>query len=403
MKFLKTNLLILSLCLLVGCNSQNTQTDTTTSDPVITQTEETVEDIPEIEEEVVPIIPEDTVTTLVFGGDNLIHSMVYKNALTDDGSYDFTAIYEHISPYFSQADIGMINQETVVNDLYAPSTYPRFSTPIEMADNLMNNMGIDIITVANNHVFDVNADGLQNSLEHFRDSTDILTIGAYLNQEEFDDIRTITENDITFSFVGATELTNGLTISSSSELRLMLTGDEEKLLARIAKADEISDIVVVNVHWGYEYTNTPNTMQTELAVKLTDAGADIIIGHHPHVIQPIEYIETESGNTSLVAYSLGNLMSTQDEIPRIIGGLVEIQVTASYLDETNFETSISGCEFIPIITHYTSGRANLTSYPLSMYTDELASTHQLSVSSFGIDYINNYIANVISEEFYVAE
>ncbi|MFI3226466.1 MAG: CapA family protein [Clostridia bacterium] len=404
MKNIKIYLLAISIFILAGCSAQTVDAPEVDTDVTIVEGQEViVDEIEEVEPEIVepeiiePIIPEDQVTTLVFGGDNLIHSAVYRNAKTDDG-YDFTPLYENIAPYFRDADIAMINEETVINDLYAPATYPRFSTPIQMADNLID-MGIDIITVANNHVFDVNADGLQNSLEYFRDNTDILTVGAYLNQEEYDDIRLIEENGTTFSFVAATELTNGLSISSSSELVLMLTGNEEEFLSRIAKADEISDVVIVNVHWGYEYHNSPNDMQIDLAQKMTDAGADIIIGHHPHVIQPIEYVTTDAGNTSLVVYSLGNLISAQSEIPRMIGGLVEIEVTTSYSDEITYQASVSNCEFIPIVTHYTSGYNNLVSYPLSMYTDEILATHGLRTSSFTIEYINNYVSNIIDQQF----
>lgn len=366
-------LLILLIALgLVGCTS----------------VEEVIQD--EIIEEVIeePKIPEPEVTTLMFGGDNLIHSMIYKNALQSDGTYDFTSVYENISEYFIEADIAMINQETVINNAYAPSTYPQFSTPLEMEQALVG-IGIDIITVANNHVFDKGATGIENSLEYFRDNSPIQVVGAYLDEEDYSNIRTIEENDTVFSFIGATESTNGLYIKNS-DVVLQWSTDEEGLLARIEQAREISDVVVVNVHWGNEYVIEPTAIQKSLAVKMIDAGADIIIGHHPHVLQRAQTIVTEAGNEGFVAYSLGNLMSTQDAKPRVIGGLMDIEVT-KYYDKDEPYVEITKTELIPIITHYTYGRKNIQAIPLSSYTDEMAKTHALYDGNFSLKYINEHI------------
>lgn len=372
-------ILILSLILLTACNNQ------TSEENYKPQENAQIEEQPE---EQIEEIPESQTTSLIFGGDNLIHGAVYRNAKTSDG-YDFTYIYENLQTVFSQADIAMINQETVINDTFAPATYPMFSTPIQMADTLKY-LGIDIITVANNHVFDVGAKGIEDSLDYFSQNTDILTVGAYRNQQEFDEIRTIEVNDTIFSFIGATELTNGLSIKNSDVI-LLKTSDEQILLDRITKAEEISDVVIVNVHWGNEYQVNPNDMQENLALKMTDAGADIIVGHHPHVLQKMEEVVTESGNKALVAYSLGNLVSAQDKLPRMIGGLLDIEITKHY-DADQPYIEITNKELIPVITHFVSGFNKIKAYTLEQYTDEIAKTHALYQNNFGIEYIKEHVA-----------
>ena len=113
---------------------------------------------------------------------------------------------------------------------------------------------------------------------------------------------------------------------------------------RIRQAKEISDVCVVNIHWGNEYTHVPTERQRYLAGKLSEWGADLIIGHHPHVIQPIEYIEREDGSRTLVAYSLGNFISAQDSGARMIGGMLDVDIA---VDLETGKTEFNGCRFVP--------------------------------------------------------
>ena len=278
-----------------------------------------------------------------------------------------------------------------------PSGYPLFNTPQELAGCLAD-VGFDVANLANNHVLDQGASGLKSTLDLWDSIPSVLTTGAYQNEEDFDNIRTMEKNGITFAFLGMTELTNGLSLPDNTDLVVLRTQDEERVKAQIEKAKAISDIVVVNVHWGVEYTHKPTEYQYEYAQKLADWGADIILGHHPHVIQPIEWITRSDGTRALCAYSLGNFISTQETGATMIGGGLDVTVTKEYENNT---VSITSARFIPTVTHYERGKANVTIYPLDAYTDELAAKHGVHqhVSTFDLDYINQTVSSVIDEEF----
>lgn len=342
---------------------------------------------------------EPTSARLIGFGDDLIHTTIFKQAKAraTDGGYDFSYAYDNIKDVVQLADIASINQETVMAKDKAPSGYPLFNTPQPLAECLAN-VGFDVVNLANNHVMDQGESGLKSTLDLWDSIPSVLTTGAYQNEEDFENIRTIEKNGITFSFLGMTELTNGLSLPSDAELVLLRTQDEERVKAQIEKAKSISDVVVVNVHWGVEYTHKPTEYQYQYAQKLADWGADIILGHHAHVIQPVEWITRADGTRALCAYSLGNFISTQEMGATMIGGGLDVTVTKEYESNT---VSITSARFIPTVTHYEGGKANVRVYPLDQYTDELAAKHGIHQheSKFDLAYINQTVSSVINEEF----
>ena len=332
-------------------------------------------------------------------GDNLIHSSIYEQANKRAGGngYDYSYAYENVRDMFADADIASINQESIIAPAFGPSTYPLFNATPELGD-LMLELGFDVFNLANNHCLDMGEAGIFSSLDYWAERPGAVTTGVYRNQEDYDQIRTITAQDVVFSFVGITELTNGLSLPSGSEAIILLGSEEDKIQERIKKAKEISDVCVVNIHWGNEYTYTPTERQRELAAKMSEWGADIIIGHHPHVIQPIEYIDRPDGSRTLVAYSLGNFISAQDRGERMIGGMLDVDITKDFEQDA---VSITRCEFVPIITHYDRGFANNRLYPFSEYTEELAQSHGVRAYSpnFSREFILETVQNVIDAEF----
>ena len=345
-------------------------------------------------------IPEPTSARLIGFGDDLIHVSIFKQAKAraTNGGYDFSYAYEHVKNLVNLADIASINQETLMAKDREPSGYPLFNSPQDLAYCLAD-MGFDLVNVANNHVLDQRASGLQSTLELWNSIDSVQTTGAYLNKEDYSRIRSIEKNGITFGFIGMTELTNGLSLPNDTELVLLRTQNEEAVKARIEEAREKFDVVVVNVHWGVEYTFKPTEYQREFAQKLSDWGADIIIGHHPHVIQPVEWVErTDGSGKTLVVYSLGNFISTQEMGPTMIGGALDVTVEKEY---ENNAVSIKSARFIPLVTHYGYGKSDVRVYPLDEYTDELASKHGIHkhVKRFDINYINETVSSVIDEAF----
>ncbi len=331
-------------------------------------------------------------------GDNLIHAVIYNQAhrRAANGGYDFTYAYENIADTIAAADISIINQETIIDPEKAPSTYPCFNSPVELGEEMIR-IGFDVFNLANNHSLDKGQSGLRSAIGYW-DSKNVVHCGAYLDEEDYKTIPTNTVNDIKFAYVGLTEPTNGLSLPEGAQTILMLGADEARIEARVKAASEISDMVIVNIHWGVEYTHTPTDRQRELAQKLADWGADIIVGTHPHVIQPVEYVKSADGRDVLVIYSLGNFISAQDRGPRMLGGMMHITVTKDYETE---KTTVTKAKFTGVVTHYDAGFSNVRVYNLSDYTPELANKHGVrsTTPSFSLEYLNSIVTDVIDEKF----
>lgn len=344
-----------------------------------------------------PILPDSTVH-FVAAGDNLIHSNIYEQAaarsVSDD--YDFDFPYENIEDIIKSSDIAFINQETIINSIYKPSSYPAFSTPIEMGDKLIS-LGFNVITHSNNHVLDKGAKGANSCLDYWQDKP-VTVIGLYRNQQDMENIKTITKNGITFSFIGITEHTNGIPFPKNSDLKIIYTKDEETIQHLIKKAKTLSDVVVVCPHWGEENSNNINDKQIELAKKLTSWGADIILGTHPHVLQKIDTVTSENGNKSVVYYSLGNFISAQNVGNNLIGGIADFDVIKN---NNTGKIRVENIKLIPVITHYTGSYNNIKIYPYSMYNDTLCNAHGVrrKTPNFSIDYIDNILKKYIGEEY----
>lgn len=346
-----------------------------------------------------PKVPDPVTVRLLGVGDNLIHEGIYNQAHKRAGGvgYDFNYAYKEMEDIVSSADIASINQETMMASIFAPSSYPMFNSPQELGKHMVN-IGFDVFNQANNHSIDKGAKGILSTLDFWASQPAAKVTGVYRNQQDAEKIRTVERNGVVFSFLGMTELTNGLNLPKDTDIVLERTADEARIQAKIEQAKTISDVVVVNVHWGVEYTNKPNEIQKALAKKMIDWGADIILGHHPHVIQPVEYIERADGTKGVVCYSLGNFISAQEFGPRMIGGMLDVSV------EKNFETKkieIKQVHFLPVVTHYGASYSNVKVYPLSKYTKELALSHgvRTRTKDFSYEYIQNLVKTVIDPQF----
>lgn len=331
-------------------------------------------------------------------GDNLIHDTIYEQAAerTSGDGYDFSYDYENMEKYISAPDVAILNQETIISTEHNPSSYPTFNSPVELGEEMLE-IGFDVFNISTNHSLDKGEKGLISTINYWKDKQAITT-GAYLNKEDMMPIRTNEVNGITVAYLGFTESTNGLKLPDDSEVILMLAKDEALLEARVKQAAEIADFVVVNAHWGVEYTHEPNDFQRQLASKLASWGADVIIGTHPHVIQPLEYIQNEDGRKTLVAYSLGNFISAQNRGPRMLGGMLNFELVKNNITGA---TSIEKVSFSGVVTHYGSGYSNIRVYALKDYTEELAVAHGVrsNTPSFSKEYLENILAEVIDEQF----
>lgn len=355
-------------------------------------------------------VPEFATVSVAAVGDNLIHSSLYKQAAARYGEahggeagYDFAYAYKNIEGIIRRADMAVINQETLIcNDVFEPSTYPLFNSPAALGDYMLD-IGFDVFTIANNHTLDKGTEGLSACLDYWDSRENAVVCGAYRNDSDRANIRTAEFNGITFSFLSYTESLNGLSLPAGSELSIGDAYDIKTIKSEIAAANEISDVCVVALHWGVENSDIISDYQRSTAKILADAGADIIIGNHPHVLRDIEEIKREDGSVTLCAYSLGNFISAQSVGQNLIGGVLKFDVSIRIDGEAeeNRQPIIGNIELVPVITHYDGNYHDVRLYPLSDYTRELAESHGVkNMSKFGYDYIFEVLERNISEEYF---
>ncbi len=311
-----------------------------------------------------------TNVSLVMVGDNLLHMPLIKNGENSDGTYNFDSLYSEMKPYFKDADISVIVQETPLGGAELGfSGYPLFNSPQEVGDAIAY-AGFDIVLHATNHALDKGAKGLENTMTYWKNHEDITVLGINNSQEEQDGIDYYKKNGIKFALLNYTDSTNGIPLPSQKKY-IVNTVDEEKIKKDLYEAEKNADFTIVFMHWGTEYKFTENESQSQLASFMCENGADLIMGSHPHVIEPVKWVEAENGNRALVFYSLGNYVSRQKEVNNLLGimGCVDIQ------KDIFGKVSITKASVTPTVTHYNTNSRGFKVYPLKNYTDELASTH----------------------------
>ena len=322
--------------------------------------------------------PTPTVETVRFSatGDNLIHDGIFLQARQrgENGSYDFTEAYEPMRTFYEQFDVNWLNQETLVNDAFEPSGYPLFSTPGDITDALYD-IGFRVFSVSNNHSYDKGAEGITSSLEHWAAMPDDVAVAGFYNQETYDDYTYQTVNGITFGYLSYTEYTNGLPTPSESEYRVIYLDERDLISQQIADMRPNCDVLVVSCHWGVEGSHEMTDFQTETAQWLADQGVDLIIGTHPHVTQTAQWLTGSGGNTTFVAYSLGNFLNAQSQPDNMVGAVLDITFQKTTQPDGSVSVEILNPKLHGVVTQYEAGYQDIRVYPYADYTDELGAAH----------------------------
>jgi len=347
-----------------------------------------------------PPSPPPSVVRLMAVGDNLIHNTLYEQARSRarGAGYDFKFAYDGARELLGQADLAVINQETVVaGALYPPSNYPLFNSPTELGDEVYS-LGFRAVSLSNNHMLDKGARGAEASLDYWDSKPGVVTSGAYRDEADFLKPRVLEVNGVTFGFAGATFGYNGLRLPSDTSMIMPLLEEEDRLKAAVETARQAADVVVVSVHWGAEYSHQVSDAQRGLARKLVSWGADIVLGTHPHVLQSMEWLDKPDGGQAFVAYSLGNFISAQDYTPRLVGGILDVSVEKDH--ETGAIT-LKEPRLRPVITQYGPGFAGVHLVLWEDYTQEMAQKHGVrrKDSGFSKASVENLLERVIPEEF----
>ena len=325
--------------------------------------------------------------TLMAVGDNLMHLGIVASGKQADGTYNFSMLFDGIRPFLDTADVKIINQETIMGGNFRGfSGFPYFNSPTEVGDAIAD-AGFNVVLQASNHTTDQKLDGLLYCADFWKSNhPEVMVTGIHDNPSQAEDIPLLTIDDVTFAILNYTygANTETLPLDLLGHLNLLCAVNEQtgqmdfttlnpQVPEDIARAKELADVVIVCPHWGTEYSSEISGYQEKWALVMTEAGADVIIGTHPHVVEPIEWITAENGNEALCYYSLGNYVSTQKNALSMLEAMawITFHVTESGV---SIDRDVTGV--IPLVCQYTSGPVRFDNiYLLEDYTEELASSH----------------------------
>lgn len=337
---------------------------------------------------------EDAKVTIVAVGDNLIHNTLISSGEQDDGTMNYDGLYDEAKKFIEPADIAIIDQETVLGGKDFPYTgYPTFNSPWEIGEAAIG-AGFDIFTCANNHILDMGAKGIENEKTFFSKHPEVTAVGTNLSDDDYKKITYYEKNGIKFALLNYTDSTNGIPIPEDRPYLVNML-EKEKVTKDIKLARQNADVVMVFPHWGTENSHDINEEQKEYIKLFSDLGVDIVIGCHPHVLQPVEWVTNEqTGKKMIVYYSLGNFISHQINLYQMCGGMAEVTV-----ERKDGEIQITNAKLAPLVDFYTNAgdRYEFDVYKLSEYDDSLAQKQAQSGAT--PEYFKKLVKDVISEEF----
>lgn len=394
MKKLSIVLILVALLLICGCSESGhsplAAPKSLMSDTIHSSLELTLEEP----------LPPDVTLSFAGCGDNIMYYGNYRDAksiaIAGGRTYNFAPIYENIRPIIENADISFINQETpTAGEEFGYNSYPRFNAPQDLAYDIVE-AGFDIVNLATNHMLDAGSEGLKNTIEFWRDLP-VMTVGGYLDRADYENIRIYEKDEISIAFLSFTYGTNGLSLRSGYDIVIPYI-DEDEMQIQIEAAKERADLVFVSMHWGSEYKFTPNTQQKSLASLMARLGVDVIIGHHPHVLQPIEWIDSGNGDghRTLCVYSLGNLAAEQEHDYNLVGGIITFDIVRK-----KGKISIENPILVPTVYYYNRSFYKNSVHLMENFTEDMAKSIGLSYygRSTTLQKLQSYVKQTISPEF----
>ena len=347
--------------------------------------------VPEKKDEIV-----ESELSLVMVGDCLIHGAIYNDA-KEGNTYNFYKMIDLIKPIISSYDLAYYNQESILGGTsLGLQTYPRFNSPQEVGDAFLD-AGFNIVTFANNHTLDMGEKGILSSLSYWdtKKSQGIMTAGSYRSFEERDTDVIMEKNGIKYTILSYTTTTNGLSRPKGKEY-LVNVYDKEQVKKDVERLRNKVDLLMVAMHWGIEYDHEPSQEQKDIAAYLSSLGVDIIIGSHPHVIQPIDFI----GNT-MVIYSLGNFIASQQgNIAKHTGLMASVTVhkkTVNGESSITLENPTAELEYVYSVPVSSNARKNYRLYPYDKLNDSLLKNYKSYYKKY-MDIVTKYNKNILHKE-----
>lgn len=277
---------------------------------------------------------------IIATGDMIAHSAILERGKTASG-YDFAPMLSNMKPFFAKADVRFCNQSTPAGGAaFGYSGYPIFNAPLEWP-KAIEDVGCNVVNLGTNHTNDKGQDLVAATAAAWDNKTGIVVAGANRNNEEKEKVRYFEKNGVKFAFISYSTYTNkpvangfGVTMYS-----------DELAQRQITEARGNSDIVLVSMRWGTEYSAGVNAQQDQIAQKLADLGADIIVGHGPHFLEPVKKLKGKDGRDTFVWFSLGNFLNAQLEVESLVGGFAIMTVDVA-------SKKINKVEFMPVYMHY---------------------------------------------------
>lgn len=339
---------------------------------------------------------------IVMVGDVLLHTPVEESCRRTDGSYDYDSLFAHTNDEISAADLALVNQEVIIGGSeLGISGYPCFNADFSLCDSLVST-GFDVICHATNHAMDKGRTGLISCAQHWRKQYPQITV---LGIHDTADTSTscgadpviIELPELRIAVLNYTYGTNGILLPEDMPYAVDLL-NEEQVAADLRRAEELADFTIVCPHWGTEYRLTPDASQEKWVHVFLENGADLVLGTHPHVIEPVEWVtDPENGHEMLVYYSLGNFVNwtsgTGEGVAnRMVGGMAEVTITMNDAGEAE----ITDYGVRPLISHVTDGSGGVTTYFLEDYTQELEAENEITLQDpdFSLEYCINLCDSV---------
>lgn len=321
---------------------------------------------------------------LVATGDIVAHDSVNANAKQADGSYNYYPMLDNMTPVFAASNINFCNQVTPAGGVeFGVTGYPKFNAPTELVRDL-GKTGCNTINMASNHSFDVSQDAITANVKAWQKTPNTLAAaGQNQSTAERDKVHYFEQKGVKFAFLAYTTYINtdspaqndyGVTVYSRALA--------DKQIAEAKKNG--AKIIIVSMRWGTEYSPTVNAEQKSEAQYLSDKGVALILGHGPHVLQPVEKLSGAGGNTTYVWYSLGNFLNTQLEAEALFNGFAVVDFSVQ-------TKQITGISYLPLYMHYEwstvdaanenlLARKNLKMYLLEDTTDAMLASNQLKTT-----------------------
>lgn len=338
--------------------------------------------------------------SIVMVGDILLHMSVENSAKDEEGHYNFDAVFANVKNEISSADIAIVNQEVIIGgEELGISGYPCFNAPYEIGDALVN-AGFDVICHGTNHTLDRGKRGVVNTCKYWKEKhPDITVVGINADESEYENVTVINKKGIRIAVLNYTYGTNGIAMPSGMPHAVDML-DKNKVIADLKYAEENADFTIVCPHWGTEYKLDADKNQKFWTEIFRTYGADLVIGTHPHVIEPVELLTDESAGVSnnhgngdmLVYYSLGNFVSWTNctgagVSDRMVGGMSKVTING----DNRENVFIKNYTVEALVDHVTKAYNGVTVYPLRNYTRDLEMANEISRQDpdFSIEYCND--------------